>query len=121
MLLRRPVYPLIFSASSVVVAVGVAAAARTLLPYEAMRRTTPEDRFLAWEGVVWMVGLFLLLMGAAVIVQNVHRIRRWMAGRSDSGDLPQQPRAFVLAPWWMLATGLILLAIGIVARARFAG
>jgi hypothetical protein len=121
MLLRRPLPALLFLGSSILVAVAFAAGMREVLPYEALRRYTPEAQFLLWEGAVWTMGLVLLFVSAAILIENLPRLLRGWKGRSDSGDLPVTPRGFLLAPWWMLATGAALVVLGIGARAQLGG
>ena len=92
-----------------------------LLPYEKLERFTPEQQFLAWEGVVWMVALMFTFLGISIIVENVgwrlteawEELRRSLSVRGRDG------RSAVV-PWWMLAAGMVLMLIGTVVRLTLA-
>ena len=118
MMVRRPLPAVVFFGSSVLLAAGTATGLREFRPYEALRRTTPEARFLAWEGAVWMIGLVLLTLGGAILVENIALLKKRSRGDSIAGGLPGRSPSLALLPWWMLATGGALLALGIWARAQ---
>jgi hypothetical protein len=110
-----------FLASSALVAVTLSAALRALLPYENLRRYTPEARFFLWEGAVWMFGLVLMFWGAAAVLETL-RLGR-MEGTVDGALEGLRPRPFRASPvpWWMMSTGAVLVALAIVARAGLPG
>ena len=117
-LLRRPLPALLFLGSSILVAAALFVGLREILPYEALRRTTPEQQFQAWEGAVWMVGLVLLLLSATILAENLQLLRKRGEGYSVARDLLEGPPVFALLPWWMLSTGALLLLLAIWARAQ---
>lgn len=117
-LLRRPLPALFFFGSSLLVAAGLFLGLREILPYEALRRTTPEQQFQAWEGAVWMVGLVLLLLSGTIIAENLNLLRKRDEGYSVARDLREGPAAFALLPWWMLSTGAVLLVLATWARSQ---
>ena len=110
-----------FLASSVLVAVTLAATLRALLPYENLRRYTPEARFFLWEGAVWMLGLVLVFWGASAALETL-RLGR-MEGTVDGALEGLRPRPFRVSPvpWWMISTGAVLVAVAIQARAALPG
>jgi hypothetical protein len=109
-------------------AVIFSGAAWYLLPYELLERQTPSDRFMLWEGVVWMAGLTLIFFGIAAFFgstdmfgrtgdpysnrtfdHDTNRIRHGLAGRHLFTDLPA-------APWIMAGIGAALIAGATVSR-----
>lgn len=111
----------LFLASAALVAVALAAGLRELLPYENLRRYTPEARFFLWEGAVWMLGLAMICWGGAGVFETLHLART--EGAVDGaleGRRPRRPR-FSAVPWWLIATGAVLLVVAIQARAALPG
>ena len=114
-----------FLGISALTAAGTAGLAWLYLPYERLERYTPQEQFLAWEGVVWMLALVLGFLGLASVLQvigwRLHRgiveLARRLAG-ADSDD-PVVDLAAVL-PWWMLAYAIFLMLIGGLARTLIA-
>jgi hypothetical protein len=110
-----------FVASAALVATGIASLAWRYLPYTRLERFSADERFLLWEGVVWLFALLFTFLGLASILEVLGlRIREGMAefGRLLRGfelkNLPVTGPAIL--PWWMLTCGLILMLIGIVTR-----
>ncbi len=95
------------------------------LPYERLERFSPGERFLAWEGVVWLIALVLGFLGLACVLQVVGwRIGAGIAGlvrRLSSAD-GEHPLVVVSAvlPWWMMAYAIFLILIGSWARSFIA-
>jgi heme/copper-type cytochrome/quinol oxidase subunit 2 len=121
--LERPLGPvlLLFLGSCVLFAGSLAALSWTYLPYDLLERYTPEERFLVWEGVVWLFALLFTFMGVSAILEVaglrvreagaelVHRLRSFHGG----SVLENGP---AIAPWWMLTCGSLLMVIGTAAR-----
>jgi hypothetical protein len=106
-------------------AMAFAALAWAFLPYERLERFTPEARFLAWEGVVWLFALLLGFLGLTCVLQVVGgRLREGVGEllRHLSGEDTNNPVEVVAAvlPWWMMACGGFLALIGVLARAAIA-
>lgn len=120
-LLRRPLSALLFLGSSILVAAALFIGLRELLPYEPLRRTTPEQQFQAWEGSIWMVGLVLLLLSGTILGENLNLLRKRPEGYSVARDRLEGPLVFALLPWWMLSTGAVLLVLATWARAQLPG
>jgi hypothetical protein len=122
---RRALLALLFFGSSVLVACGLAAGLRELLPYDSLRRFTAEERFMAWEGVLWMAGLAMVLLGGAGVLGTLHLLRMRIPGpgevRDFARDLLPSPHRFSLAPWWMVSTGAVLIFLALHARAQLPG
>ena len=115
---------LLFTASAISVAAGVSALAWRYLPYETLERFTPADRFIVWEGVVWLFALVSIFLASAVILE----VRGW---RIDAalGDLSAEFRrreddviriSPAILPWWVLACGIVWMMIGIIGRSVLA-
>ncbi|HEX6040353.1 hypothetical protein [Longimicrobium sp.] len=111
----------LFLGSSALVAVALAAMLRASLPYEELRRYTADAQFLMWEGVVWMSGLALILLGGASAFDTMRLGRT--EGAVDGALEGLRPRAFRFSavPWWMMCTGGMLLVLAIQARAGLPG
>ena len=118
LLLRRPLAGLPFFGTSFLVAVGIAFGLRELLPYEALRRTTPEAQFIAWEGAVWMIGLVLVALGGATLMENIDLLKKRGRGSSTASHRPGRSPGFELVPWWMLSAGVTLLLLAGWARTQ---
>lgn len=123
-MLPAPILPLILFLSS---AAGFAAATSYLawigIPYQKLERYTPEQEFLVWEGVVWLIALLLMFFGSSVIFERAgwhvgdsfRELRRRLMEGTESGLLRPE-----VVPWWMLAASGVLMVIGSIARATFA-
>ena len=114
----------LFFASCAASAMGTAWLAWTILPYEQLRRFSPEERFLAWEGVVWLLALSAGLLGLSCVLQVVG----WRLGRgiaemvrhlaaADSGNRLGVVSAVL--PWWMMTYALFLILVAGWARSSF--
>ena len=100
---------------------AMAFAAWHLLPYPALEAETAAERFMAWEGTVWALGLGWTLFGIAALFnatdlsgprpleQVLQQAGDARAGRTLYSDLP----AF---PWMMVACGLALIVLAVAAR-----
>lgn len=121
-LLRRTGLVLLFFVSSVLVAAALAYGFQEFFPYEFVRRTSPEQRFLVWEGLLWMSGLVLILFGFGAALGSLHLLNQRMPGldeiHSFARSIHERRFQFSLLPWWMLCTGAILLSLAIHARAQ---
>lgn len=120
---RRVIRVLLFLGSVAAVAFAMSYGVREMLPYDALRRDTPEARFMAWEGVMWMLGLTLVFLGGAGAMGTLHWIR---FGIPDWDEYRAHHRrrdepASSLVPWWIALTGAALLALAIHARAALPG
>lgn len=122
---RRILKAVLFFGSSALVAFGLAAGLREYLPYEGLRRFTEEERFMAWEGALWMLGLVMVFFGGAGAIGTLHLLRLGFPApeeiRNFARDMRPPKPAFSLGPYWMISTGALLLAIAIVARAQLPG
>lgn len=122
---RRLLMVLAFFVSSAAAALAVCTGLRELLPYEALDRHTAGERFVAWEGFVWMLGLAMVFLGGAWALGTLHlwyrRIPHELEIRSYARDLRPPPLRGSLVPWWVLSTGAVLLALAIHARAQLPG
>ncbi len=106
-------------------AMATAALAWAFLPYEAMGRFSPEVRFLAWEGVVWLIAMVLGFLGITCVLQVAGgRLRQGIAELVRHLVAPRSDNPIVvvaaLLPWGMIAYGLFLALIGVLARATVA-
>jgi hypothetical protein len=121
----RVLLALAFFGSSALAALALFLGLRELLPYEAMDRHTAEERFLAWEGVLWMLGLAMVFLGGAWGLGTLHlwyrRIPHELEIRSYAHDLRPPSPGGSLLPWWVLSTGAVLLALALQARAQLPG
>jgi hypothetical protein len=102
-------------------AIGTAWLAWTYLPYERLRRFSPEEQFLAWEGVVWMLALVAGLLGIACVLQVVGwRLRKGVGELVRHLTIPDSDYPLVvvsaLLPWGMILYGLFLVLIAGLAR-----
>lgn len=114
---------------SIAAAGALAAASWQFLPYEALRRDGPPERFLLWEAVMWMSGLAMTGFGAAAWFGSTDlyggggdpyatraadhirtQVQQGVRGRMLFTDLPA-------VPWVMIGTGLALIMIAVVVRA----
>jgi hypothetical protein len=122
---RTALLVLLFLGSSALAAFALSMGLRELLPYERLERTTAEERFLLWEAVLWMLGLAMVFLGGAGAMGTMHLLPLWRPTfeeiRSFAHDLRPPAYRFSLAPWWVLSTGAVLLAIALQARARLPG
>lgn len=122
---RRVLVVLAFFASSAAVAFALSIGLREMLPYEALKRHTAEERFFLWEGVAWMLGLAMILMGGSAGIGTldlVHgRIPHYLQLHHFARDMQPQPYRFSPVPWWVVCTGTALLALAIHARAQLPG
>jgi hypothetical protein len=115
----RPVALLLGSCA--LAAVGTAWAVWSLFPYERLALFSAEQRFLAWEGIIWLIALALGLLGLASVFQVVgHHLRE---GSEELGRRlrasPSEGQLLAAAdvlPWWMLGYGLFLVVIATAAR-----
>jgi hypothetical protein len=92
------------------------------LPYEQLRRYTPDVRFLLWEGVAWLLALVLGFLGLSCVLQVVGSrigtgVKRQL-GRPGA-DTPLETAAALL-PWAMIAYSLFLILAATFARSFFA-
>lgn len=115
----------LFLGSGVLSAIGTAWLARVFLPYERLERFSPEEQFLAWEGVVWMIALVLGFFGVAAVLQVVGwRLRDGIVELVRHLTMPRSddPVVVILAvlPWWMINYALCLMLIGGLARSYLA-
>lgn len=115
----------LFFGSCAAGAMGTAWLAWRVLPYEQLRRFAPEEQFLAWEGVVWLVALAGGLLGLACALQVVG----WRLGRgvaelvrhltaADPGN--RLGVASAVLPWWMMTYALFLILVAGLARSSLA-
>jgi hypothetical protein len=120
---RRAGAVLLFLGGGAVAALALAAGLRAYLPYDAFARGTPGERFLFWEGVVWMIGLLLVLFGAAGAMGTLHLIRWRLPSEDEFLAQIRRPdqRAPSLLPWWALTMGIALILIAVRARALLPG
>jgi hypothetical protein len=76
-----------------------------VLPYEALELVTPYERFWAWEGAMWMLGLALTLLAISVLIEVRQAVRL------------DRPRAGLPAAQWVLMScGAGLIALAVLAR-----
>lgn len=122
---RRVLGLLLFFGSGALAALAVFLGLRELLPYESFGKRTAEERFLFWEGVLWMLGLAMVFLGGAGTFGTLHLVPLVFPShleiRSYARDLRPRPYRFSLAPWWVLCTGAVLLILIIQARANLPG
>jgi hypothetical protein len=131
--LRFALRLLFFALAGGSVAAAIAYLAWHHLPYEAMARHTPEERFFFWEGVMWLLALALGFFGLAAMAgtsdmmgrhgvpaiiygsrADDHALRQMkddIAGRSLFTNLPW-------VPWTMLGIAVPLAVIAGVARGQ---
>jgi hypothetical protein len=114
---------LLFFGSSALAAVALAEGLQELLPYESFDRSTAAERFLFWEGVAWMTGLALVFFGGSAALGTLHLVNLRLPSLDEFLAQMRRPeqRTPSLVPWWMLSTGVLLLAIAIRARAQLPG
>lgn len=113
----------VFVASAAGFAFALAYLCWLYLPYEALERRTLTDQFFVWEGITWLVGLILILLGVSNILDTVG----WKVGdalRAAWRPLSRRPGTsrridVAIVPFWMITTGGIFLLIGVLARAYF--
>lgn len=121
-LLRHSLLVLLFFSSSVLVAAGLAYGFQEFFPYDAVRRTTPEEQFWVWEGLLWMSGLALILLGGAAAFGVLHLSNTQDTAREEvyfvSRRADGRGFGFSLLPWWMMSTGAVLLLLAVGVRAR---
>jgi hypothetical protein len=124
-LVRTILLVLLFLGTGALAAFGVSIGLRAFLPYESLGRSTAEERFLLWEGVMWMLGLAMVFFGGAGAFGTLHLIPLWRPSfdeiRSFAHDLAPKPYRGSLAPWWVLVTGAVLLVLAVHARAQLPG
>lgn len=96
------------------------------LSYERLESVSPEEKFLAWERIVWLLALSLGLLGLACVLQVAGlRLRERAAElrlRLRSARTPEG-RLFAVAgavPWWMIGYGFFLVIIASGMRALVA-
>lgn len=113
---------------SVALASTLGLAAWYLLPYEALEQRTPEEQFVLWESIMWMVGLALSFFGAAAFFGSSDmyghagdpylnrsadhiriQVQQGVRGRMLFTDLPS-------VPWFMIGTGTAVLVLTVVTR-----
>jgi hypothetical protein len=131
--LRFLVRLLVFGTVGTLAAVTIAYLAWHNLPYEAMGRYTPEERFLFWEGSMWLLALAFAFFGLAAMAgtsdmlgrhgvpaiyygsrADDHALRQMkddIAGRSLFTNLPW-------VPWTMLGIAVPLVVLAVVARSQ---
>ena len=117
---RTALLVLLFLGSSALAAFALFAGLRELLPYESFEKRTAEERFLFWEGVLWMLGLAMVFLGGAGAFGTLHLVPltfpSYLEIRSYERDLRPRPYRFTLAPWWVLSTGAVLLILVLTSR-----
>ena len=106
-------------------AIAAAWLAWMYLPYERLERFSPEERFLAWEGVVWLMALVLGLLGVSCVLQVMGwRLRKGMGELVRHLAAPRSDNPVVVVsavlPWWMIAHGGFLILIATLARSFIA-
>lgn len=113
---------------SIAVAGALASASWQFLPYEALHREDPAERFLLWEAMMWMAGLAAAGFGAAAWFGSTDlygvggdpyttraadhiriQVQDGVRGRMLFTDLPA-------VPWMMMGTGLALILIAVIVR-----
>jgi hypothetical protein len=102
-------------------ATGAAGLAWMYLPYEQLERFSPQERFLAWEGVVWLLALGLGLLGISCVLQVVgYRVQDGFAELARHLTAPESDSPLVVVsavlPWGMITCGLFLVLIAVMAR-----
>jgi len=113
---------LLLVGTSALAALMTSALAWTSLPYEQLERFTASERFLLWEGVIWMLALALGMLGVSMVLQvvgwRVHdglfELKRRLS--EPFADNPIVVTSAV-APWWMIAYSLFLITVATAARA----
>ena len=114
---------------SVATAAALGLALWQFLPYEALRREGPAERFLLWEAVMWMSGLAAAGFGTAAWFGSTDlyggggdpymtraadhiriQVQQGVRGRTLFTDVPA-------VPWVIIGTGLALIGIAVIVRA----
>jgi predicted membrane metal-binding protein len=101
-----------------------AAATALLFPYEALRLTSPPDRARAWLLTLWTAGVLAILFGVAGLLtfasplgfREVHDAGSITEAREARRRARLAERGFHdNFAWWLVCTGLILIALYFVA------
>lgn len=118
-----PPAPFISRPIPVLLATGALAAVVTAwlvwswLPYGRLDHFSPEEKFLAWEVIVWLLALSLGFLGLACVLQvaglrlrerAAELRRRLRSARTPEGRLLAVTTAL---PWWMIGYGVFLVII----------
>jgi hypothetical protein len=106
-------------------AIGTTWLAWTYLPYDRLRRFSPQEQFLAWEGVVWLLALVAGLLGISCVLQVVGwRLRKGVGELVRHLAVPDSDYPLVVVsavlPWGMVLYGLFLVLIAGLARSYMA-
>lgn len=104
-------------------AIDTAWLAWSYLPYERLDSFSPEERFLAWESVVWLLALALGLLGLACVLQVVGLRVREGVKKLERQTADSESRLFsvtTVLPWWMIGYAAFLVIIASGARALVA-
>jgi hypothetical protein len=115
----------LFATSCVLAAAAAAFALWHLLPYELLRRATPEDQFLVWEAATWLLGLCLVFFGAAAALDSLDLYQTRVPGLDEVHSLSREARhrrlTFRPGSLWTVSTGAILLLLAAWVRLQLVG
>ncbi len=109
-------------AASAAIAAGVAFALWEYFPYASFHRSTLEERFFLWEGILWMLGLVLICFGIPAALGTRHLLNTRIPSMAEiysvSHVRPHRQDRFSFVPVWMVLTGIVFLVLATWARGR---
>lgn len=113
----------VFVTSAAVAAGFIPLVSWYLIPYDFLRRQTPEERFFVWEGTIWTVALMMVFLAASATLEisglrQKRSLREFIRSLMSPGKI-REP--FVVVAVWLAFTGFALMAVATVARDTLAG